>query len=76
VSSGSARANNTAEWIGWRHLQVDRWRAHVNTGPSESRHIARIVVDPVDHDGPRRRSASLVPNRERGVYKTTDGGVT
>ena len=47
-------------------------------GLRDSKHIARIIVDPVDHDVVYVAALGSLwgPGKERGVYKTTDGGVT
>ncbi len=47
-------------------------------GLSEARHVGRIVVDPIDPDVVYVAALGHLfgPNKERGVYKTTDGGLT
>jgi photosystem II stability/assembly factor-like uncharacterized protein len=59
------------------YKSVDAGKTWVHVGLEDTRHISRIVVDP--------RNASVVyvgalghvygPNEQRGVYKSTDGGM-
>jgi hypothetical protein len=48
------------------------------TWGSESKHIARIIVDPVDNDVVYVAALGSLwgAGGERGVFKTTDGGLT
>jgi len=69
---------NVSEGLGgiWRSDDAGRtWR---NLGLSDGRHIIRIIVHPRD---PNTVWLAVMghlfgPNKERGVYKTTDGGKT
>ena len=47
-------------------------------GLAGSRHIARVIVDPVDHDVVYVAALGSLwgAGKERGVFKTTDGGLT
>src|SRR4029453_3606596 len=47
-------------------------------GVRHSKHIARIIIDPIDHDVVYVAALGSLygPGKERGVYKTTDGGLT
>jgi hypothetical protein len=47
-------------------------------GLGTSKHIARIIVDPIDHDVVYVAALGSLWGRggERGVFKTTDGGLT
>jgi photosystem II stability/assembly factor-like uncharacterized protein len=47
-------------------------------GLRDSKHIARILVDPVDHDIIYVAALGSLwgPGKERGVFKSTDGGLT
>ena len=65
--------------VGQRRLQVHRRRATwKHMGLRDSKHIARIIVDPVDHDVVYVAALGSLwgPSKERGVFKTTDGGMT
>lgn len=69
---------NVAEGLGgiWRSDDAGKsWR---NLGLKDGRHIIRIIIHPKD---PNTVWVAVMghlfgPNRERGVYKTTDGGKT
>ena len=70
--------NNVSEDLGgiWRSGNGGRsWR---DVGLKDSRHIARIVIDPKDPNivWVAAMGHLFGPNTERGVYKTTDGGKT
>lgn len=53
----------------------DTW---INAGLAESNHIGRIVVDPTNPDRVFAAATGVLygTNDERGIYRTTDGGVT
>ena len=66
--------------VGQRRLQVDRRRPDMEEhGARATRSTSRrIIVDPVDHDVVYVAALGNLwgPDKERGVFKTTDGGVT
>lgn len=76
VGTGEATNRQSSSWGDGIYKSTDGGRSWKNTGLRESRHIARIVVDP--------SNSSIVyvavpgalwgPNRERGLYKSIDGG--
>ena len=78
VGSGENNNRQSASWGGGVYKSTDGGHTWKNMGLAESQNIARIVVDPVDHDVVYVAALGRLwgPNRERGVYKTTDGGVT
>ncbi|MEE8526495.1 MAG: glycosyl hydrolase [Thermoanaerobaculia bacterium] len=73
--------NNSQRSVGYGdgvYKSVDGGKSWKNMGLAESEHIGKIVVDPRDSDvvyvaaqGPLWRAGD-----DRGLYKTTDGGVT
>jgi len=67
TSSGDGVYRSTDAGKTWKKIGLD-----------ESRHIARIVVDPRDPDVVlvAVQGALYGPSRERGVFKSTDGGTT
>ena len=76
----------TGENVGGRHVgygdgiykSTDGGQTWRNMGLEDTRHIARIVVDPNDHDVVYVAALGHLwgSNETRGVFKTTDGGVT
>ncbi len=69
---------NVSEGIGGMWKTNDGGRTWKNLGLKDARHILRIIIHP--------KNADIVwvavgghlfgPNEERGIYKTTDGGIT
>lgn len=57
---------------------TDGGKSWKNMGLKESRHIGEILVDPRNSDiiYVAAEGSAWGPNKERGVYKTTDGGIT
>ena len=59
------------------YKSVDAGRTWLHLGLDETRHISRIVVDPQNADVVYVGAMGHVygPNEQRGVYKSTDGGM-
>ncbi len=78
VGSGENNNRQSGSWGNGLYKSIDGGRTWKNVGLSTSKQIARIVVDPVDHDVVYVAALGSVWGRggERGVYKTTDGGLT
>ena len=80
VWAGTGEDNNrqSSSWGGGVFKSTDGGRTWKNMGLVESRHVGRIVIDPLDHDVVYVAATGHLwgPNKERGVFKTTDGGVT
>jgi photosystem II stability/assembly factor-like uncharacterized protein len=78
VWAGTGEANNrqSSSWGDGVYKSVDAGQTWANMGLRETRHIARIVVDPANADVVYVAAVGHLwgPNPERGVFKTTDGG--
>src|SRR5262245_7122840 len=78
VGTGEDNNRQSSSWGDGVYRSTDGGATWKNLGLKETRQIARIVVDPVDRDvvyvaalGDLWKSGG-----ERGIYKTTDGGIT
>jgi len=78
VGSGENNNRQSGSWGNGLYKSVDGGRTWKNVGLPNSRHIARIIVDPVDHDVVYVAALGSLwgSGGDRGVYKTTDGGLT
>ncbi|MBK6485348.1 MAG: hypothetical protein IPF98_00450 [Gemmatimonadetes bacterium] len=78
VGTGENNNRQSSSWGDGVHKSTDGGKSWRNMGLLESRQVARIVIDPVDHDvvfvaalGDLWRAGG-----DRGIYKTSDGGLT
>ena len=78
VGSGENNNRQSGSWGNGIFKSTDGGETWKHMGLPASKHIARIVVDPVDHDVVYVAALGSLWGRggERGVYKTTDGGLT
>ncbi len=78
VGSGENNNRQSSSWGDGVYKSIDGGHTWKLMGLLDTRHVARIVIDPVDHDVVYVAALGHLwgPNKERGVYKTTDGGVT
>jgi photosystem II stability/assembly factor-like uncharacterized protein len=78
VGTGENNNRQSSSWGTGVYKSTDGGHSWKLMGLSDARHIGRIVVDPVDHDVVYVAALGHLfgPNKERGVYKTTDGGLT
>jgi photosystem II stability/assembly factor-like uncharacterized protein len=78
VGSGEADMRSSISTGNGMYKSTDAGKTWAQIGLSDSRHIARILVDPKDAN--RVYVAALGhaygPNPERGVFRSTDGGQT
>jgi photosystem II stability/assembly factor-like uncharacterized protein len=80
VWAGTGEANNrqSSSWGDGVYKSTDGGRSWKNMGLRDSKQVARIIVDPVDFNVVYVAAPGDLwgPGGERGVYKTTDGGIT
>ena len=60
------------------YKSTDSGKTWVNMGLEQTQHISRIVIHPTNPDiiYVAAQGALYAPNKERGIYKSVDGGVT
>jgi hypothetical protein len=78
VGTGEANNRQSSSFGDGIYKSVDAGKTFTKMGLEDSQTIARIVIDPKD---PNIVYVAVLghlfgPNKERGVYKTTDGGKT
>ena len=78
VGTGENNNRQSSSWGDGVYKSTDGGKSWKNMGLRDSKQIARIVIDPVDHDvvyvaalGDLWKSGG-----DRGIYKTADGGLT
>jgi photosystem II stability/assembly factor-like uncharacterized protein len=78
VGTGEANPRNSVSWGNGLYRSTDGGRTWQHRGLSESHHVGRIVIHPRDPNTVWVAALGHLwgPNRERGVFKTTDGGRT
>jgi photosystem II stability/assembly factor-like uncharacterized protein len=78
VGSGEPQNRQSSPWGNGVYKSVDGGRSWEHKGLYETRHIARIVIDPVDNDVVYVAAVGQLwaSNLERGVFRTRDGGDT
>ncbi len=78
VGTGEANNSRSSYWGDGVYKSTDGGRTWKNMGLKDSHHIGRIVVDPVNPDVVYVAALGHLysENEERGLYKTTDGGLT
>ena len=78
VGTGEPNNRQSSSWGDGVYRSLDGGATWQNMGLRDSKHIGRVVIDPRD---PNIVYVAVVghlwgPNRERGLYKTADGGKT
>ena len=78
VGTGEANNRQSSSWGDGIYKSTDGGKTWRNLGLAQSYHIARILVDPNDYDVVYVAALGdlWAPGGQRGVYKTTDGGLT
>jgi photosystem II stability/assembly factor-like uncharacterized protein len=78
VGTGEANARNSVSWGDGVYRSTDGGKSWKHVGLKETHHIGRVVVHPRDPDVAYVAALGRLwgPNKERGLYKTADGGKT
>jgi photosystem II stability/assembly factor-like uncharacterized protein len=78
VGSGENNNRQSTSWGNGVYKSIDGGQTWKHMGLATSRHIGRIIVDPIDHEVVYVAALGSLfgPGGERGVYKTMDGGLT
>ncbi len=76
VGTGEANARNSVSWGKGVFKSVDGGKSWKNMGLADSHHIAAVVIHPTNPDVVYVASLGHFwgPNKERGIFKTIDGG--
>jgi photosystem II stability/assembly factor-like uncharacterized protein len=78
VGSGEANNRQSSSWGNGVYKSTDGGKTWQHMGLDGTRHIGRIVISPADPNTVYVAAGGSLwgPSKERGVYKTTDGGKT
>ena len=78
VGTGEPNNRQSTSWGGGVYKSTDAGRTFQYMGLKQTQYIGRIVVHPTNPDVAYVAALGRLygPNKERGVYKTTDGGKT
>jgi photosystem II stability/assembly factor-like uncharacterized protein len=78
LGSGENNSQRSVPWGDGIYKSLDGGISWKNMGLKESEHIAKILIDPRDHDiiYVAAQGPLWGPGGDRGLYKSTDGGET
>jgi photosystem II stability/assembly factor-like uncharacterized protein len=78
VGTGEANTRQSSSWGDGVYKSTDAGSTWQRMGLVETRAIGRVVIDPVNPDVVYVAAQGHLwgPNKERGIFKTTDGGAT
>ncbi len=78
VGTGEANNRQSSSWGDGVYKSTDAGKTWTNMGLAETMHIGRVVIHPANPDVVYVAAEGRLwgPSKERGVYKTTDGGRT
>lgn len=78
VGTGESNPRNSVAWGDGIYRSTDAGKTWQHVGLKETAHIGRIVVHPKNPDIAYVAAVGHIwgPNRDRGLYKTADGGKT
>ncbi|HEY8233800.1 MAG TPA: glycosyl hydrolase [Vicinamibacteria bacterium] len=76
VGTGEPNNRQSSSWGNGVYRTLDGGKTWQHLGLAETHHIGRVLVHPRDQDVVYVAALGRLwgPNRERGLYKTTDGG--
>jgi len=76
VGTGEANNRQSSSFGDGIYKSTDGGKTFTNMGLKETQTIARVVIDPKDANTVYVAALGhlFAPNKERGIYKTTDGG--
>src|SRR5579871_4996045 len=78
VGTGEANTRQSSSWGDGVYKSTDAGKTWKNMGLADTRSIARVVIDPLNPDIVYVAAQGHLwgPNKDRGIFKTTDGGAT
>jgi len=78
VGSGEPTNRQSSSWENGVYKSTNGGKSWINTGLQDTHHIGRIVVHPSNPDIVYVAALGHLwgPNKERGLFKTSDGGKT
>jgi len=78
VGTGEANNRQSSSWGNGVYKSTDAGRTWQHMGLAETQHIGRLIIHPTNPNIVYAAALGRLwaPNRERGVFKTTDGGRT
>jgi photosystem II stability/assembly factor-like uncharacterized protein len=78
VGTGEANNRQSSSWGNGAYKSVDGGATWTHMGLDDTLHIGRVAIDPRNPDVVYVAAAGHLwgPNRERGLFKTSDGGRT
>jgi photosystem II stability/assembly factor-like uncharacterized protein len=78
VGTGEGNPRNSANYGGGIYKSIDGGKSWRHMGLEKTRHIHRVIAHPKNPDVAYAGALGSMwgPNKQRGVYRTTDGGET
>jgi photosystem II stability/assembly factor-like uncharacterized protein len=78
VGTGEANARNSVSWGDGVYKSTDGGKTWKHMGLGDTQHIGRVAIHPTNPDIVYVAALGHLwgPNKERGLFKTTDGGKT